>query len=279
MQKTALCNRRAKVIQLATSTFNPEPRKQPKRSRLMTKTLLIMKLTVLFLALGLFSANATGLSQTVTFSGKNVKLTKVFNAIESQTGYSFFANKDLLKNVKPVSVSVKDMPLMNFLDIVLTDQPIDYEINNKTIFIKEKRFHIAADNPGQPPVPSLLELTGTVLSSDGTPLQGATITIKGTKTTTTTDGNWRFLVNADANAVLIISFIGYKTEEVKIEGRSSINVVLQKVVGEIEQVVVTALGIAKKTKALTYNVQEIKGDELNKVKDANFVNSLNGKVA
>src|SRR5688572_22743567 len=98
----------------------------------LKKTLLIMKLTVFFLGLGLLTAHAESHSQTVTFSGKNVTIAKLFNAIEKQTGYTFFANKGLLKSTKPVTVSVKDMPLTEFLDIAFKNQPVDYEINNKT---------------------------------------------------------------------------------------------------------------------------------------------------
>jgi TonB-linked SusC/RagA family outer membrane protein len=270
MQKTALLNR-TYVVMLVKRRWS---------SRLFTKTLAIMKLTALFITLGLFSARAEGFSQTITLSGKNIKLTKVFETIESQTGYSVFANKGLLKDVKPVSVSVKDMPLKEFLDIIFTNQPIGYEINNKTIFIKEKqRLSVAAVSPVQPPASSMQEIAGTVLSSDGTPLEGATVTIKGTRISISTDASGRFSINAEPDQTLIISFIGYKTEEVAISGRSSLTITLQKVVGEIEQVVVTALGITKKTKSLTYNIQELKGDEVNRVKDANFINSLNGKVA
>ena len=103
MQKTALCYRAAVVVQLNQRSYDHSFIGPPQLSRLLTKTLLVMKLTILFLVLGLLTANANGISQTVTFSGKKVKLTKVFDAIESQTGYTIFGNKDLLKGIKPVS--------------------------------------------------------------------------------------------------------------------------------------------------------------------------------
>ncbi|MDP4261734.1 MAG: SusC/RagA family TonB-linked outer membrane protein [Bacteroidota bacterium] len=243
-----------------------------------------MKLTIVFLALGLLNARAEGFSQAITFSGKNVALTKVFNAIEKQTGYSIFANKGLLTGAKPVSLSVKDMPLKDFLNATFRDQPVDYEISNKTIFIKKKFAATSSttvsslQSPVQKEIP-LQEITGTVKSAEGGPLEGATITVKGTKNSVATNAAGLFSINAEPGQTLVITFIGFRTIEEPINGRSNIDVVMQKVVNEIEQVVVTALGIPKKTKALTYNVQEVKGDELNKVKDANFVNSLTGKVA
>src|ERR1700743_1038243 len=118
MQKTAFCS--GNVVQS------------------ITKILLVMKLTIVLLVVGLLNANAKTLSQTVTFSGTNVALDKVFNIIESQTGYTIFANKGLLQGIKPVTISAKNMPVKDFLDVVLKDQPIDFVIENKTIFIKEK---------------------------------------------------------------------------------------------------------------------------------------------
>lgn len=282
MQKIVLCSRNAGVIYCAVvSGKMPLTNQSPQSLRFITKTLLVMKLTIIFLALGLINAHAEGFSQTITFSGKKVTLAKVFAAVEKQTGYTIFANKGLLKEAKPVTLSVNDMPLTDFLDLAFQRQPIDYEINNKTIFIKERISAVPVDNNATQPVvekPSI-EVRGVIRTSEGISLEGATVTIKGTTNSVVTDLEGRFMINAEADQTLVISYVGYKTIEEKINGRTEINVVLEKVVGEIEQVVVTALGISRKSKALTYNVQEVKGDEVNRVKDANFVNSLNGKIA
>ena len=146
MQKTALCSWNAIAISLVRLTQKKPISDSLQLPWLLAKTcpaglrgaLLIMKLTIAFLLLGLLAASANGLSQTVTFSGKNTKLTKVFTAIEKQTGYTVFANKNLLKDTRPVSLSVTDMPLKEFLDAAFRDQPVDYEISNKTIFIKKR---------------------------------------------------------------------------------------------------------------------------------------------
>lgn len=260
MQKTAFCS--GNVVQ----TF--------------TKTLLVMKLTIALLITGLLNANARSFSQTVTFSGRKVMLEKVFAIIETQTGYTIFANKDLLQGIKPVTVDVRDMPLKDFLTTILKDQPIDFVIENRTIFIKEKITPAAANPPaatdaGPPPI----TIAGTVTSAEGAPLQGATITVKGTHTSTLTDDKGRFTITAGGSQTLVISFVNYQSLELAIKNRTTINVVLQKTLTELNAVVVTALGIKRQTKALTYNVQEVDGSEVNNVKDANFVNGLTGKVA
>ncbi|HEY4064724.1 MAG TPA: SusC/RagA family TonB-linked outer membrane protein [Puia sp.] len=241
-----------------------------------------MKLTIFLLVVGLFDAHADGFSQSVTFYGKNVAITKVFSAIEKQTGYTIFANKSLIKSVQPLSVSVTNMPLKDFLEMALRNQPIDFEIDNKTIFIKEK---LAAALPPSatalppPPPPPLLDITGTIHTAEGTALQGATIMVKGARNSTVSDAEGHFAIKAEASSTLVISFVGYQSMEVPVKGRTTVDVVLQKSLTDLGAVVVTALGIKRKTRALTYNVQEINGAEVNTVKDANFVNSLNGKIA
>ncbi|MFT3935298.1 MAG: SusC/RagA family TonB-linked outer membrane protein [Chitinophagaceae bacterium] len=283
MQKTALCNHAAVVVQLWPSN-GPLKRKPPQLLRFITKTLLIMKLSFLFIVLGLFTARANVLSQTINFSGKKASLTILFNAVEQQTGYTVFANKDLLRDAKSVSLSVKNMPLKDFLDTIFHNQHVDYEIENKTIFIKEKSSTGVATPatvtlaPGQIENP-LEEITGIITGADGVALEGATVAIKGTKKSVATKAGGVFSINAAPNQTLVVSYIGYKTVEEPIAGRTTINIVLQKAINAIEEVVVTALGITKKTKALTYNVQEFKADEVTRVKDPNFINSLAGKVA
>ena len=283
MQNIALCNCNNVAVQIVGLTPRQALKKPPQLLRLFTKTMIVMKLTILFLGLGLLSARAGGLSQTITFTGKNVTLVKVFNTIEAQTGYTIFANKELLKGILPVTLSVKEMPLKNFLDIIFHNQPVEYEINNKTIFIKEKtappKTIVTVNVKPVTPADPLPEFTGTVKGTGGMPLQGASVSIKGTSHTTVTDANGQFSIKAEPGQILRISFIGYQTVEVVLTGRIQLDIVLKESVKEMDQVVVTALGISKKVKSISYDVQEISGNEVNNVKDANFVNSLSGKVA
>lgn len=243
-----------------------------------------MKLTLLLLLAGLLNAQAKSYSQTVTFSGKNVSITKVFKTIEAQTGYTVFANKQLLRTIKPVSVSAKDMPLQQFLSAVLHDQPVGYEIHNRTIFIIVKNNQPQAPAQAPPataPVeePERAEIHGTVLGEGGEPLAGATVSVKGTAISTMTDSEGRFTIQAEPSQTLVVSYVGYATREVAIGNLTTIRITLEKETQEIEQVVVTALGITKKAKTLTYNVQEIDKSNISAVDNGSFVNSLIGKVA
>ena len=125
-------------------------------------------------------------------------------------------------------------------------------------------------------------VSGVVLdATDHEPLTGATVSVKGvTGHGALTDMNGKFTIkNIKAGAVLVVSYIGYTTKEVAVGNLSELTIELVSADKQLETVVVTALGIKRSQKALSYNVQEVKNDALTTVKDANFMNSLNGKVA
>ena len=124
-----------------------------------------------------------------------------------------------------------------------------------------------------------LTLKGVVKDVKNEPLIGVNVLIKGTTTGAITDLDGAFTLNVKKGDVLVISYTGYETQEVMVKDNFPLNIVLKENLTELNEVVVTALGIKKETKALTYNVQEIKAAELVTVKDANFMNALSGKIA
>ena len=123
------------------------------------------------------------------------------------------------------------------------------------------------------------KITGTVKDDLGEAIVGCNVAVKGEKigAITDMDGNYK-LSTSSANPVLVFSYVGYQSKEVPVKGNVA-NVVLEDATQELNEVVVTALGIKRSEKALSYNVQQLSGDELTTVKDANFISSLNGKVA
>lgn len=121
---------------------------------------------------------------------------------------------------------------------------------------------------------------GQVTDASGVPLPGVSVVVKGKASKgVATDFDGNFSIDVDSGEVLVFSYVGFATKEVKVDGKKSINIVLKEQAQELGQVVVTALGIKRAEKSLSYNVQKIGNDEITKVKDANFVNTLNGKVA
>lgn len=123
------------------------------------------------------------------------------------------------------------------------------------------------------------KVTGRVVDSAGEPLIGATIMVEGTKEGAVTDIDGNFTINTMSKAKLVISYVGYTTQTILVGDKTTIDVTLKEVANTMNEVVVTALGIKRAEKALSYNVQSVGSNELTRNKDANFVNSLNGKVA
>lgn len=122
-------------------------------------------------------------------------------------------------------------------------------------------------------------VSGTVLDETGTPLPGASVVVKGTTNGTSTDFDGKFSLNVSDDAqTLVISFIGFITKEAAITD-GTINITLQADVSALDEVVVTALGIKREEKALGYAVQEIDGEDLQKVSGVDVATSLTGKVA
>ena len=123
------------------------------------------------------------------------------------------------------------------------------------------------------------KVTGRVVDPAGEPLIGATIMVEGTKDGTVTDLDGNFTINTTSKAKLVISYVGYTAQTILVGDKTTIDVTLKEVANTMNEVVVTALGIKRAEKALSYNVQSVGSNELTRNKDANFVNSLNGKVA
>lgn len=125
-----------------------------------------------------------------------------------------------------------------------------------------------------------IRITGNVTSGeDGSALFGVTVVEKGTTNGTVTDLEGNYSIIATAGSILEISYIGYDKQEIAVEDRTQIDVVLQETQFELQEVVVTALGIQKEKKALGYAVQEVEGSEFEKAKEPNVISSLSGRVA
>src|SRR5690606_17302128 len=125
-----------------------------------------------------------------------------------------------------------------------------------------------------------INIQGKVTDTEGQPLIGVNIRIKGTDQGTSTDIDGRFrLENLDENAILVVSYVGYQTQEVAIAGQSQVSIVMVSDSQLLDEVVVTAFGIEREKKALSYAVQELDGESMSSVGNSNVVNSLQGKVA
>lgn len=123
------------------------------------------------------------------------------------------------------------------------------------------------------------KVTGKVVDALGQPLIGVTVMEKGTTNGGITDFDGNFSLEVSDKAVLQFSYVGYKTIEMSVVGKTVLNLTMKEDTEVLDEVVVTALGIKRSEKALSYNVQQVSADDVTTNKDANFVNALAGKVA
>lgn len=211
----------------------------------------------------------------LTLSTPRTTLGIVIKQIQSQSKYQFFYN-DKLSTITVDPLSVKDASLEQVLNTLLKNKDVSYKIEDNIIYLSEK----GAANSDQQQAGKERTITGQVKDAKGEPLIGVSILVKGTSdgAITDLDGNYK-VITKSINPVIVYSYIGYKTQEIPLKGQTLVNITLMDDTQVIDEVVVTALGIKRATKALSYNVQEIKSEDLLTNKDANFINSLSGKVA
>ena len=263
MQINALCDRKIRVYTLF---------------RLSTQTLRVMRLTAILLLCAGLTVSARTVSQTITFSAKNVALEKVFSAIKQQTGYLVLYSVDVIEQTSPVTITAKDESLTSFLSRLLSDQPLSYLIENKTISIQRKVAGVLSpvqDN-SQPLLPPA-SVTGTVRGPDGRPLAGVNVIIKGSKTGTTTGADGKFSLNANTGVTLVISSIGYSTKEVKARPDLG-DIQLEIVNARLEDMVVVGYGSTKR-KDLTGSVASVNVNEIKDIPYTSIDQALSGKAA
>lgn len=244
--------------------------------RPITKLLLAMKLTLVLLTTLLTCTYATGLSQSVTFSGKEVPLRQVFTVIENQTGYVVFSNREILDAAKPVTIAASNMPITDFLQAVMKDQPFEFLIEGKTIVLSPKKYLPA---PVQI-IPPGRDIPGLVYDEKSRePVRGVTIAVNGTNQVTQTDEKGTFLLKGiEGDITITITCIGYEKKVMKITSAFiTIITTLNIATSELDQAVVQAYGITSKRLA-TGNITKVTGDEIRRQPVMNPMVALQGKV-
>lgn len=234
-----------------------------------------MKLTTFFFFLSTFALLASGTySQSKTFSiaRENTLIKDVLAEIEDQSGYFFIYNNEFVDVYRRVSINVKDQSITTLLDQIFADQNIKYTINNRKIIL-------SSDSSREKSVQQQKAVSGKVTDENGQPLPGVTVVLKGTTTGTITDFDGKYtLTDVPANATLMFSFVGMRTQEIEVAGQSSINVELAEESIGLEQVIVTGYQTQKKAD-LTGSVGVVEVDEIKEIPTGNAVKALQGRVA
>lgn len=236
-----------------------------------------MKLASLLIFVACMQSSAHSYSQTVNFIGKDVSLQTVFASIEKQTGVSFFFNYALIKDIKLVTLNIRDASLEDAIKEVLKGQDLDFYRKGRTIFIVKKQTAF------EPLVPKTLDadgltVKGRVINHIGESLVGATVALKNGRKSTLTNEKGEFeLKNISAGSVLEISYLGYEKKSITVSGAEIPLVQLRLAESQLDVAQVIAYG--QTTQRLsTGNITIIKGEDIEKQPVSDPLLALEGRV-
>ncbi len=226
---------------------------------------------VLFLFMVVIQATAFAQSgMKITIQKENITVIEALKEVEKQSKLSVGYNDSQLIDKPAINLNLKNIDLEKALSIILKGTGFTYGI---------KRNYINIIPQPKTGAVVIKQVTGRVVDEKNEPLIGVNIRVEGTDDGTVTDLEGKYVIKASIGSILSFTYIGYISSYVKIADKNVYNIQMSTNVEALNEVVVTALGIKREQKALSYNVQQVKSDQLTNVKDANFINSLNGKVA
>lgn len=231
-----------------------------------------MKLTITLLLIAIFTATASSTysqSSRLNLKMKNASLVDVFREIERTSEFGFFFKSEELDQNKHISVDLQNATIDEILNKILIDN-YSYKILDKNIIITRTNI---SNNEQQKSV------TGKVTDSTGGSLPGVSVVVKGTTTGTITDfdGNYS-LANVPGNAILQFSFVGMKSQEIAVGGKTSINVSLADETIGIEEVVAVGYGVQKKS-VVTGAISSVKSEDIRNSSNTRPEQSLQGKTS
>ena len=232
----------------------------------------------LLTAILLLGFSAMSVAQNVSITCKNKNLKDVFAEVKNQTNYSVFGRNDLFRDAHPVSVSVSQMQLDKFLNLILKDQPIQYRLNGTDIILSRKApvqfipasVNEVSDQAYQDPE---LFVTGKVTNTDGQPLAGASVMARKSKDAAVSDANGKFTIRVLDGDVLEISFVGFVSQEISINGKTSLNIQLKNEEEKLNDVVVTGI-VNRNAQSFTGSSTRFSRKELQKGGVLNVFQSL-----
>ena len=214
-----------------------------------------------------------GQAKTFTVSLKNVTLKEVISYVEKNSQYVFFFKPEVINQSTQISVSLKNATVKQLLDKVSEQANIVYEMKERQIVLKEKK--VSEQSVSQ----KKRLLQGLVKDEQGNPIIVASIQLKNTGTGVITDLDGLFQIQVtDKNSVIVISYIGYVTQEISVGDRSSITVQLKEDTKSLEEVVVTAFGATQKKETMVGSIQQVRPAEL-KVPSSSLSTSFAGRMA
>lgn len=223
---------------------------------------------------------------------KHESLVQAFQKIESLTVFRFMYRSKEVQGIRNLDMPYREQSVRDVLNLLLSRSSLTFrQVGNQVLITTQKAQKDAplphqpetgTDSPGSPITGSgkaLILVKGKVTNEKGEPLAGVSVTRKGSTKGTSTDAGGNYSLSVDEEAILVFTYVEFTTQEVPVSKRQTIDVVLLQGNKSLNAVIVTALGITRSVKSLTYSAQNVKGNELNEAKETNVINSLQGKVA
>jgi len=238
---------------------------------------LAMKITGLLILFGILTGFAkSGNAQNITLSAKNLPMEQFLTTLHNQTDLDFFYDAELIKQSDPVNLSVKDVPLEQVLKLALNNQALTYAIKGNAVVIKKKPRFLNSSSLTASQLQNTV--SGKVSDTTGIPLPKASIKVKGTQRVTVTNDQGIFeLRDIDPQSTLIISYTGYITQEVSLNGKHTIEVMLKEGYEGLDEVVVVGYGTQKKVN-LTGAVDQVNSKVLENRAIPNLSQGLQGTI-
>ena len=230
----------------------------------------IMRISIFLLFFCLFSLmaeNSHSQNARVTINRSDAPLESILNEIESQTDYLFIYKEDV--NVKMrKTIQVNGKPVSEVLPILLTGSSIGYKMEGNHIILT-RDVALAAQQQG---------VTGVVTDVLGEPLIGVTVMLKGDMQGTVTDINGRFSLSAEQGDVIVVSYLGYASQEIRLKDTKLLRIMMKEDVELLDEVVVIGYGSISK-KELTSAVSHISGKDMLQIGSGNPAMQIQGKVS
>ncbi len=250
------------------------------RIGIVTATILITTSVQLLFATPLKSQPINEVK--ITLGLNNETLIQAFQKVEASTGYHFMYRKDEVKNIRNLNLPISQISVEDFLKIALAKTSLTYKQVRDQILIMRSKKLISYSELKDYEVPYTINaniVSGKVTDARGNPLSGVSIAVKGSSVGTSTDISGNYSINVPDNGTLVFSFIGFITSEVAVNNQTLLNVSLQDETKELNEIVVTALGIKKSKRGLVYSTAEVKGSEFTEARENNVASALTGKIA
>ena len=228
-----------------------------------------MKFTIAFLLVTTLQVAAKSYSQDrISLNLAGTELKSALRQIEKKSKLRFLYNNDVVSSTQKVNINAIDMPVRELLNGMFANTSLTYRILENNLVVISEREIAYAD----------VKVSGKVTGANGEPISGVTVNVKGSKVSTSTDGNGLFTISVPEGATLVFSSVGYESQEVPVNGRSEINVTLKQSTRSMDEVVVIGYGSASK-RDLTGSIVKIGGKEVADRPNPNPVASLQAKVA